>query len=295
MPTYKLNLTTLEAIKKKVWLPDKQAAEDHKTEMINVIELLGGFLQKASRHHNIHIGFTGGYDSAVILAVLREFNIPFTPFLFVGDLNSKIDLFNASKIGKKYGFEIKALQETKGLPSSPTRNNLMGGSLLRHISSIQEFNEDDIWIFGICGECGIYDYTTNNNKLDLLNVPGIVRTESTEENSFNWMKNLRNLKVNNNTDISNNFLIDCRLGGWGGAHYSFDNIACQMADPFNQPDVVQTMINFGSLNLGDRFFHKTLLNMLDPKLLNMVIKNKPKNSVVRRINRLRAEWAYFFQ
>ena len=101
MPTYKLNLTTLEAIKKKVWLPDKQAADDHKTEMINVIELLGGFLQKASQHHNIHIGFTGGYDSAVILAVLREFNIPFTPFLFVGDLNSKIDLFNASKIGKK--------------------------------------------------------------------------------------------------------------------------------------------------------------------------------------------------
>ena len=295
MPTYKFNLDKYHIEKNKVWIPKKINQFNQKKTINKFIQLIRNYLYSAHLKYKLKVGITGGYDSSIVLSILLKYKIPFEPFIFVGDSNSKVDSLNVKKIEKKYGLEVNYLKRSKNYSNKKSSQKMIGGNILKYINYLDEFEASDAYVMNICAECGINQYNLKQEKIDLLNTyKSLIEKPTSMENHNIWIKDLKKNGVQNLFDIGNNFFIDCRMGGWGAGHFSIGDFNCQIIDPFNQHDLVRIMTDYGSYNNDRRYLHKMILRELNPGLLDLVLKNKNLSKSQMRVKRIWSNLKYYF-
>lgn len=279
MPTYKLNLFHLTTHKNHIWLPQVLTLNEEKDRIEHCIILMRNYLKEAAAFYKLRVGITGGYDSSIILAILLKYQIPFEAFIFVGDKNSYNDLKVAKLLAKRFKFKLDIIfSENLEVNNSHVNSYLLlGGSINLYHRQLKKFQINEMRIMGICGECGIFEYSVDAFEKDYRNADKSMKSlPSTEKNEKLWLKYLGKI---DKVAMDNNFLIDCRLGGWGSAHMSMCEVKCQIMDPYNQRFIVQLMTDLGIKYRSKRYFHKLLLKELNEDILNLVIKNKSKSRI----------------
>jgi hypothetical protein len=282
LPNHELSLSSWTVERYRFVTPLKYTDYSISSRIDEIIDLMTSHFHKACSIAPLSAGFTGGYDSRAIVAILQFLDVPFESYTLISDDDSNSDSTIARKIAQKLNINHISIRFKMPDQDEILKWHLQSGyAVSGRISNIFHAHEricEGRWsIIGIAGEVGLkeYDFSSPPNKDDLLKIysPNISCDFSNAASA--WMSDFTEASLD---ELSLHYFIENRLACWGAGHFSTTNKCHAFTDPFNNYKIFSIIMSFTKEQRADRTIHREIVNRLTP-----IIKDIPYSPLKLRV------------
>lgn len=298
MPNFYLDLVSREV--HRYW-PQEFASLDISSVVKEVATILKGSVDAMTRRGEVMQSVTAGWDSRVLLAASKE--VKEKIYYFVNTMNvlkdDHMDLAIPKKMLGDLGLTLNVHGNMPALRDEfyrDLRHNVEGARQLPKTVAIQyyhDFCSDKINLNGNGSEIARSFYGVGHNDLSITSEKVLTLSgyRSQSDNPYlvkaikDWLVDARAVAEESKVPIMDLFYWEQRMGNWGGAFISEQDIAVEGFMPFNNRKLLMLTLGVEQKYrcAPDYILHRKLIEHMWPELLKYPINPETFKEKLRKI------------